>query len=164
MKPREIWWLLARPGDGGVVTVMSQLAAEYAKTHPGFSLKLISTPDRPSYIQKYETLAAANKLPELFDTDATPFAQKLAKQGKLVDVDKLLKDLGLYGAYRPNALNYQRFDDGSLYMVPFEYQAEFFWYNKALFQKAGVKVPTSLDDIPGICKSLRQAGITPIAL
>ena len=70
---------------------MKQIADEYAKDHPGFALNLITTPDRPSYIQKYETLAAANKLPELFDTDATPFAQKLAKQGKMVDAEKLLK-------------------------------------------------------------------------
>jgi raffinose/stachyose/melibiose transport system substrate-binding protein len=164
IKPRQISWLLSRPPDGSVVTVMSELASEYAKTHPGFSLKLISTPDRPSYIQKYETLAAANKLPELFDTDATPFAEKLAKQGRMVQVDTLLKDLGVYANYRPNALNYQRFDDGSLYMIPFEYQLEFFWYNKALFKRAGVSVPTSLDDLPTVCKALRRAGVTPIAV
>jgi raffinose/stachyose/melibiose transport system substrate-binding protein len=162
--PRQISWLLSRPVDGGVITAMKQVAADYAKSHPGFSLNFITTPDRPSYIQKYETLAAANKLPELFDTDATPFAQKLAKQGRMIDAEKLLKDLGVYNDYRPAALNYQRFDDGSLYMIPFEFQLEFFWYNKALLQKAGVAVPTSLDDIPAMCTALRKAGITPIAL
>jgi raffinose/stachyose/melibiose transport system substrate-binding protein len=162
--PRPISWLLSRPVDGGVITTMKQLAAEYAKTHPGFSLNFITTPDRPSYIQKYETLAAANKLPELFDTDATPFAAKLAKQGKMIDVSKLLKSLGLYNNYRPAALNYQRFDDGSLYTIPFEFQLEVFWYNKALFQKAGVSIPKSLDDIPAMCTALRKSGVTPIAL
>lgn len=162
--PREISWLLSRPADGGVITAMKQVAADYAKDHPGFSLNLITTPDRPSYIQKYETLAAANKLPELFDTDATPFAQKLAKQGQMIDAGKLLKSLGLYDGYRAAALDYQRFDDGSLYMIPFEFQLEFFWYNKALLQQAGVAVPKSLDDIPAMCTALRKAGVTPIAL
>lgn len=162
--PREISWLLSRPADGGVITAMQQIADEYAEEHPGFSLNLITTPDRPSYIQKYETLAAANKLPELFDTDATPFAQKLAKQGRMVDAETLLEDLGLYDDYRPAALNYQRFDDGSLYMIPFEFQLEFFWYNKALFEQAGVSVPETLKDFPAMCTGLREAGITPIAL
>src|SRR5260370_37487522 len=117
IKPRQISWLLSRPADGGVVTVMSQLAAEYAKTHPGFSLKLISTPDRPSYIQKYETLAAANKLPDLFDTDSTPCAQELAKQCRRFNGDKLLKYLVLDNSYRPYALNYHLFYDVSLYMI-----------------------------------------------
>ncbi|WP_406019661.1 extracellular solute-binding protein [Nocardioides sp. NBC_00850] len=164
VEPREISWLLSRPADGGVITAMEQIAEEYAKDHPGFSLNLITTPDRPSYIQKYETLAAANKLPELFDTDATPFAQKLADQGRMLDVELLLKDLGLAEDYREAALNYQRFDDGSLYMVPFEFQLEFFWYNSALLDRANVEVPKTLDDFPQLCKDLRAAGVTPIAL
>ncbi|WP_104182087.1 ABC transporter substrate-binding protein [Arthrobacter sp. B0490] len=161
---REISWLLSRPADGGVITAMEQIADDYAKDHPGFALNLITTPDRPSYIQKYETLAAANKLPELFDTDATPFAQKLAEQGRMMDVEVLLEDLGLADSYRDAALNYQRFDDGSLYMVPFEFQLEFFWYNSALLQSAGVEVPKTLDDFPAMCKALREQGVTPIAL
>ncbi len=162
--PREISWLLSRPADGGVITAMQQIADEYAAEHPGFELNLITTPDRPSYIQKYETLAAANQLPELFDTDATPFAQKLAGQGRMVDVDLLLDDLGLSDDYREAALNYQRFDDGSLYMVPFEFQLEFFWYNADLLAEAGVEVPATLDDFAPACEALRAAGITPIAL
>lgn len=162
--PREISWLLSRPADGGVITAMQQIADEYAEDHPGFSLNLITTPDRPSYIQKYETLAAANKLPELFDTDATPFAQKLADQGRMVDVGALLDDLGLTGTYREAALNYQRFPDGALHMVPFEYSSEYFWYNTELFTQAGIAVPATLDDFPAMCQALRAEGVTPIAL
>lgn len=161
--PRQISWLLSRPADGGVITAMEQIADEYAADHPGFALNLITTPDRPSYIQKYETLAAANKLPELFDTDATPFAEKLAAQGRMIDIEALLDDLGL-DDYREAALNYQRFDDGSLYMVPFEFQLEYFWYNSALLEEAGVGVPATLDDFPAMCEALRAKGITPIAL
>lgn len=164
IKPREISWLLSRPADGAVINIMKKLASDYAKDHPGFALNLITTPDRPSYIQKLETLAAANKLPELFDTDATPFAQQLAKQGKMLDAEKLLKTLNIYDSYRPAALDYQRFDDGSLYMIPFQFELEFIWYNKALLQKAAVSVPKSLDDIPAMCTALRKAGITPIAI
>ncbi|MDR6508645.1 extracellular solute-binding protein [Arthrobacter oryzae] len=164
IKPREISWLLSRPADGAVINIMKKLADDYAKEHPGFSLNLITTPDRPSYIQKLETLAAANKLPELFDTDATPFAQQLAKQGKMVDAEKLLRSLDLYDNYRSSALDYQRFDDGSLHMIPFQFELEYIWYNKALLQKAGVAAPKSLDDLPAMCSALRSAGITPIAI
>lgn len=162
--PRQISWLLSRPADGSVITIVKKLADEYAAKHPGFSLNLITTPDRPSYLQKLQTLAAANQLPELFDTDATPFTQKLVKQGKLVDVQKMLTDLGLYDKYRPLALDYQRFDDGGLYMVPFEFELEYFWYNKALFEKAGVSVPKTLDDIVSLCKPLRDSGVVPISV
>jgi len=164
IKPHKISWLLSRPADGSVISVVKEIADEYAQSHPGFSLNLITTPDRPSYLQKLETLAAANQLPELFDTDATPFTRKLVDQGKLVDVEDLLKELGLYDDYRPLALDYQRFDDGSLYMVPFEFELEFFWYNKALFEQAGVSVPKTLDDLVALCQPLRSQGIIPIAV
>lgn len=164
IKPREISWLLSRASNGAVINTMQAIADEYAKNHDGFKLTLIATPDRPSYIQKYETLAAANKLPELFDTDATPFAQKLAKQNKMVDVAALLDNLGISDQYRKSALDYQRFDDGSLYMIPLEYGIEVFWYNKALFKAAGVEVPTTLDDFTDLCKKLAASGVTPIAL
>jgi raffinose/stachyose/melibiose transport system substrate-binding protein len=164
IEPREISWLLSRPADGGVITAMQQIADEYAQEHPGFSLRLITTPDRPSYLQRLETLAAANELPELFDIDATPFAKKLADQGRMMDAEALLDDIGILDDYRPAALNYQRFEDGALYMVPFEFQLEMFWYNTALFEQAGVETPETLDDFPQMCRDLRAAGVIPIAL
>lgn len=161
---REISWLLSRPADGGVISVVKEIAEEYAADHPGFSLNLMSTPDRPSYLQKLETLAAADQLPEFFDTDATPFMKKLVDQGKLVNVEEVLTDLGLYDQYRPLALDYQRFDDGSLYMVPLEFEMEFFWYNTALFEQAGLEVPATLDDMVDLCGPLRDQGVIPIAI
>lgn len=91
IEPRPISWLLSRPANGAVIEVMNRIASEYAEEHPGFSLELITTPDRPSYLQKFVTLAAANELPELFDTDATPFARKLVDQDRMIDVDDLLR-------------------------------------------------------------------------
>ncbi len=164
LKGHPISWLLSRPADGSVITVVKTLAAKYALTHPGFKLNLITTPDRPSYLQKLETLAAANQLPELFDTDATPFTKKLVDQGKLVNAETLLKQIGLYKKYRPLALDYQRFDDGSLYMIPFEFEMEFFWYNKALLAKAGITVPKTLNDIVAACGPLRAQGVIPISI
>ncbi|MCW1805142.1 ABC transporter substrate-binding protein [Brachybacterium squillarum] len=164
VEPRAISWLLSRPANGPVIEIMTALAEEYAKDHEGFSLKLITTPDRPSYIQKYETLAAANELPELFDTDATPFAAKLNTAGRMIDVEDLLTELGVIDDFRPAALDYQRFDDGSLRMIPLEFGVEVFWYNKGLFEKAGVEVPTTLDEFVPVCEALAAAGVTPIAV
>lgn len=164
IEPREISWLLSRPSDGATIKIIEELAAEYAEEHPGFGLNLITTPDRPSYLQRYETLAAANKLPEFFDTDATPFAKKLAGQNRMVDVEAMLKEMGMFDEFRPSALNYQRFDDGSLYMVPLEFQAEVFWFNKELFENAGVEVPEKLEEFPAMCEALRESGVIPIAL
>ncbi len=144
--------------------VIQELAEEYGATHPGFDLDLQTTPDRPSYLQKVETLAAANKLPDMWDTDATPFAQKLRDKGLMVDAAQFLNDNALYDTFRPAALDYVRFDDGGLYLIPWEFHMEIFWYNKALFSQAGVSVPANIEDIPATCKAFRDNGIIPMAI
>jgi raffinose/stachyose/melibiose transport system substrate-binding protein len=162
--PREITWLAARPSDGPVLSTVSDIAAAYAQEHPGFKLNIVTLPDRPAYLQKVETLAAARQLPEFFDTDPTPFAQKLQTQGRMVDIGALLDALGVASKFRPAALNYDRFDDGSLYLIPLEFHMEFFWYNTALFKQAGVSPPATLDDMPPLCEALAKSGTVPIAL
>lgn len=164
VEPRAISWLLSRPANGAVINVMNRIAEEYAEKRPGFSLELITTPDRPSYLQKYQTLATADQLPELFDTDATPYARKLADQHRMIDVEDLLSSLGILDDYRPAALDYQRFDDGSLHMIPLEFGLEFFWYNKELFDAAGVEIPSTLEELPRVCEELAATGVTPIAV
>lgn len=164
LEPREITWLNSRPSDGPVIQAVRQVAGEYAKAHPGFRLNIVSTPDRPSYLQKVSTLAGARKLPELFDTDPTPFADKLRKQNRVVDVGRLLDEFGATGDYRRLALDYQRFDDGGLYAVPLEFAMEYFWFNKAAFAKARISPPRTLAEFTGSCTALRTAGYVPIAV
>ncbi|WP_329378557.1 ABC transporter substrate-binding protein [Streptomyces sp. NBC_01716] len=164
VEPRTITWLNSRPSDGPVIKAVTEVAAEYGKNHPGFKLNIISTPDRPSYLQKVEMLAAAKKLPELFDEDATPFAEKLRKQNRLVDVGNLLEEFGAKDRFRPLALQYQQFDNGGIYGLPLEFAMEYFWYNKKTFQKAGIAPPKTLDEFIASCEPLRAKGYIPIAL
>lgn len=162
--PRKISWLLSRPADGAVIQIVEEIAQDYAQEHPGFELELITTPDRPSYLQKLITLATAGELPEFFDTDATPYAQKLREQGRLVDVEALLDEMGRLDEFRPLALDYQRFDDGGLYLLPFELDLELFFYNRSAFAEAGLEPPKTLQDMVAMCDPLRETGAVPIAL
>ena len=66
--------------------------------------------------------------------------------------------------YKPLALNYDRFGNGSLYAVPLEFAMEYFFYNKALFKEAGITPPTTLSQLVSDCSPLQAKGIIPIAL
>lgn len=161
---RPMTWMFARPADGGVIQAVEEVAAEYQELHPEFELELDTTPDRPSYLQKLETLAAADELPEFFDTDPTPFAQRLRDAGQMQDVGALLEEIGKLDDFRQVALDYQRFDDGGLYMLPLELHMEWFWYNTQIFDDAGVEVPETLYELVQLCTPLREAGHVPIAV
>lgn len=161
---KTIVWYNQRPSGGPVDKAVMEVAKQFAKLHSGFKLEITTTAARPAYLQKIYTLAAANQLPQLFDEDATPFAQQLAREGKIVNIGNWLNKEGLTSGYKPLALKYDRFGDGQLYAVPLEFAMEFFFYNTSLFAKAGIKPPTTLSQLVSDCKPLRAHGIIPIAL
>jgi raffinose/stachyose/melibiose transport system substrate-binding protein len=163
-QPKTIVWYNQRPSGGPVDEAVSAVAKQFAKLHPGFRLVIETTAARPAYLQKIYTLAAANQLPQLFDEDATPFAQELAREGKIVNIGSWLSKEGLTSTYKPLALTYDRFGSGQLYAVPLEFAMEFFFYNTSLFAKAGIKPPSSLGQLASECAPLRAKGIVPIAL
>ncbi|MFM9279739.1 ABC transporter substrate-binding protein [Paenibacillus jiagnxiensis] len=161
---KTITWLSARPADGPIVQTMRELADRYAKDHPGFKLDIQVTSDRPSYLTKLRTLVASGEAPELIDMDADPYAQQLAEAGMLVDMKQFLDEQGLYDQFYEPALKYQELPDGSLYLLPLEYQLEMTWYNKQIFKENNLTVPKTIDDMLTVSKALKDKGITPIAV
>lgn len=55
-------------------------------------------------------------------------------------------------------------EDGKLYSVPLARQATVMFYNKGLFDKNGLKDPTTWDEFMAANKKLKGAGVTPIAV
>ena len=55
--------------------------------------------------------------------------------------------------------------DGQTYALPFSVGVVGFWYNKALFEKAGVtNPPTTLDELIATSDTIKAAGIEPISV
>ena len=55
------------------------------------------------------------------------------------------------------------YEDGTLHSIPYQPSIFGFFYNKTLFDKAGIKeVPTTWDELDAVCAKLKDAGITPI--
>lgn len=159
-----ITWLTARPENGAIIQTVRELADRYSEDHPEFKLDIQVTADRPSYLTKLRTLVASGELPDFIDTDADPYAKELADAGMLVDMKKFLEEQGLYDQFYEPALKYQELPDGSLYLLPLEYHLEMTWYNKKIFEENNLTVPKTIDDMVTISKTLKDKGITPIAV
>jgi raffinose/stachyose/melibiose transport system substrate-binding protein len=54
--------------------------------------------------------------------------------------------------------------DGKAYGVPLTQQAYLVWYNKSIFDKYGLNVPTNWEEFLSVSETLKQNGIAPIAL
>ncbi|KRF04120.1 hypothetical protein ASG89_22290 [Paenibacillus sp. Soil766] len=157
-------WFVGRGVDSAPAVTVKEIADEYSKTHPEFQLVLEGTGDRPSYLQKLHTLIASNEMPDMFDTDSDAYAAQLTKQGKLVDTKQMLQELDKYNDFRPIALQYQQFADGSMYTLPLEFGIEVFWYNIKMFKNLGITPPKTFDEFMKVADTIKSNKITPIAV
>ncbi len=164
-EPVTVTWFASRPVDGAIDLAIRQIAQQYSEEHGGnWQFEVITEADRPSYLQKLQTLISGGNMPDIIDIDATPYCQELVDAGMLVDVKEYLNQEGLYDKFEPTALAYQEFTNGTMYTLPLEYHVEMIWYNKEIFAENGLEVPKTMDEWLDVCEKLSEAGITPISV
>lgn len=159
-----VHWLTAHNANDQTIAAVQQIADDYSKEHPEFKLEIEHVADRPSYDQKLRLLASSNELPDMFDADPEPFFKKIADSGAVADIAALYDELGVSDKFFPVSLEYPKWDDGSLDLITFNANVEYFWYNKDLFAAAGVTPPETLDDFPAACAALKETGVAPISV
>lgn len=160
-----VTWFASRPVDGAIDLAIREIAKQYSEENGGnWQFEVITEADRPSYLQKLQTLISGGNMPDIIDIDATPYCQQLVDAGMLVDVKDFLNEEGMYDSFEPTALAYQEFTNGTMYTLPLEYHVEMVWYNKEIFAEHGLEVPTTMDEWLQVCKTLSDAGVTPISV
>ncbi|WP_377297867.1 ABC transporter substrate-binding protein [Rhizobium sp. SGZ-381] len=147
------------------VQAWEEIAQKYEAQHPDVDIQL----------QFLENEAFKAKLPTLLQSDAAPdffyswgggVLRQQAQTGALKDLTEAMNANGGAWAktYKPAAVNGFTFD-GKIHAVPYRMGTVSFFYNRELFAKAGVKADSikTWDDFLGAVKTLKAAGITPIA-
>ncbi len=141
------------------------IAADYEAQNPDVDIQL----------QFLENEAFKAKLPTLLQSDAAPdffyswgggVLRQQAETGALMDLSEAINaDGGAWAkSYKPAALDGLTYN-GKTWAVPYRMGTIAFFYNKALFEKAGLQADTikTWDDFLAAVKTLKDAGITPIA-
>jgi raffinose/stachyose/melibiose transport system substrate-binding protein len=144
-------------------TLWDKIAADYEKEHPGTKVQF-----------KYlENEAFKAKLPTMLQSDdSRPSAFYSWGGGVMQAQDKagFLKDISAdVSATEKNLASTadEAFKvDGKTVGVPYEVGEVAFFYNKKLFEKAGVKAEDikTWDDFLGAVKKLKASGVTPIVV
>ena len=98
------------------------------------------------------------------------FAGLYSKEGLLTDLTQVAKDKGWDKIMSPSVQTTCLYDEkgimgsGKLYGVTNYGEFVMVYYNKAMFDKYKVKLPTTLDELEAIADTFHAAGITPFAL
>lgn len=160
-KPVTITWWHIQTTDP-LKTAFATVAADYEKLHP--NVKIVITPlANEDFKAKLATAMQAGDPPDIFHSWG---GQILAQYGQAGLTKDLTSDLqgGWGDTFSPAALAMNT-TNGHTYAVPFQLSGIGIWYNKALFQKAGIAAPPATwDQFMAAVTKLKAAGITPIAL
>ena len=125
------------------------IAKEFEKSHPNVHIKIENVGD-PDYKSKLKVMLGANDAPDIFFSWSGEFAYKFARANKAIDLSKY---------YEEDTKWKESFVQASL--VPFEYNEDIYGvpvridcklmaYNKELFDKYNLKVPTTFDEFLNI--------------
>ena len=143
--------------------VWDEIAKDYNAAHPGVNVQFKYL-ENEAFKAKLPTMLQADELrPDLFYSWGGGVMQAQDKAGFLKDVTK---DVSAWDSdLSPTAVDAFKVD-GKAVGVPFEVGEVAFYYNKKLFEKAGVKAEDikSWDDFLGAVKKLKAAGITPLVV
>ncbi|HET9919359.1 MAG TPA: sugar ABC transporter substrate-binding protein [Ktedonobacteraceae bacterium] len=115
---------------------------QFMKLHPNIHVTIEQTP-WASYWQKLSTEFAAGNAPDVF-WDHLAYYPQFVQQGQLMNLSPLIQqnkvDMSQYYQQLVQEWSYQ----GNVYGLPKDWDTIAIVYNKQLFQKAGISVPTSM--------------------
>ena len=143
----------------GVGAVLERINAEFKASHPNVEIATESYQDQP-WQEKVKIYATANQLPDVMKYWSFPgMMLPLVNAGLLQKLN--MSDFSSAG-FLPGALEGNMFN-GDLYGIPVSADMWVMYFNKALFDKAGVPVPTTWEDIVAAVPKFKAIGITPVA-
>ncbi|MCX7746616.1 MAG: extracellular solute-binding protein [Clostridia bacterium] len=114
---------------------------------------------------KINTDFAAGNEPDVCYAFTGADANQLYKSGKLLTwEEELKKDPQWASNFIKPAFEHNRYQDGKLYALPYIGYSEGMYFNKDLFKKHKVKVPTNWNELLLAVKTFKSKGIVPISV
>ncbi|ANM04163.1 sugar ABC transporter substrate-binding protein [Rhizobium phaseoli] len=147
------------------VAAWEDIVKKYEAQHPDVDIQMQFL-ENEAFKAKLPTLLQSDDVPDFFFSWGGGVLKQQSETGALQDVTAALDADGgkLRKAYTPASVDGLTFD-GKTWAVPYKVGLVSFFYNKALFAKAGVKaedIKTWTDFLAAV-KKIKAAGIVPIA-
>ena len=140
---------------------MEALVDAYEAEHEDVTVEIQLTPYKGSeYWTKLEASATGGKAPDVFWLNVL-HVDSYVDGGILADLTDAIADSDIPDNYSETLIdNYVR--DGANYAVPKDFDTNALWYNKEIFDAAGVAYPTDdmdYDDLKALALELQAAGL-----
>jgi raffinose/stachyose/melibiose transport system substrate-binding protein len=149
---------------GVQATEFQAQATAFNKAHPGIKVQYQFFQNDP-YKTKLQIAIGAHKGPDIFMGWGGGILKSYVDAGAVVDLtDALNADPAWKSHYTPSVFGPVTFN-GHIYGIPYDPTTpEVLFYNKAIFKKYHLQVPTTWPQLEQIIKTLQSHNIIPFAL
>lgn len=144
-------------GDPAELEVWNQIVSDFHQANPNITVK-VEVSDWDSYWTKLKTMLSAGTPPDVFAMDA-PLYLDYQSRGVLLNLQPYLdKNPDMLNGVYPQTLEAYKTPDG-MYGLPRDFQTIVLFYNKDMFDAAGVTYPTAdwtYDDLRNAAQELTK--------
>lgn len=142
---------------------MDDLVTTFNQENPEFELS--HTPvDHEAFKTSILVMLSGGNPPDLFSYWAGARVQFVVDAGQLMPIDDIFADFGISELFS-EAVNKATVYNGHNYFLPLTQHYVAFFYNKDVFERAGVEeTPETWDEFIEVCEKIKAIGVAPIAL
>lgn len=133
----------------------------FQEKNPNIKINLIGK-EQQEHVKSIKMMSQSNQLPDIFWMLPSS-AEELQDSGMLMDLtDFLVENPKIKESLNESMLN--AYNKGGIqYGLPYQPLITGFFYNKELFDKYGLQIPETFDDLIEVTKVFNENGITTIA-
>ena len=156
------WWHITTKDPG--LSDWQKMADDYMAAHPNVNIE-ITVLENEAFKTKLTTVMQSGDPPDVFQSWGGGGFNQQVEAGLLKDITADLEaDPAWKDSFAPGALGVYSYQ-GKNYGVPWDMGMVGFWYNKDLFEQAGIDAPPATwDEFLEDVQTLKDAGITPISI
>ncbi len=152
------WWHNSNTGEGK--DYYDQVAADFEADNPGVTVE-VSAMQHEDMLTKLDAAFQSGDAPSVYMERGGGELADHVEAGLTQDIseaaaDEIAKIGGSVAGWQV---------DGQTYALPFSLGVVGFWYNKDLFEQAGItEAPTTMADLDAAVDKLKAAGVEPISV
>ena len=156
--------LLIHNSDASMEKSLAFIMDHIDEECPGVEIELeMVTGSAEDYETKVRTLIAGGNAPDVWWDHGGTWATPILKAEAALALDPYLDDSDFWDNVVPSAK--LPHTDGHIYAIPFENMFyEVMFYNTEIFEELGLEVPVTADELVEVVKTVKDAGLTPIAV
>ncbi len=156
-------WFVEGLSDEEIEAWETAAIQPFEEANPGIKIEMSANQDYETALKVQLASGSGADLVNLGGPSfITEYVTEDGSDDKLVDLTEMMEEAGLTDIVQEWALDTCKYN-GKIYGVPNSYEGLGIYYNVDLFNKYGLTVPTTLDELNKICAVFKENGIIPIA-